>query len=58
LPHDLRSDQAELGRARDQLETERRTLAAQRQLITILPVGIMRAGNRWPGLGRRTVCLG
>ena len=27
----------------------------QRQLITIRPAGIMRAGNPWPGLDRRSV---
>lgn len=44
LQHDLRADQAEVGRQRDQLETERRQIADQRHRDPIIAAAIMDLG--------------
>jgi hypothetical protein len=44
LQHDLRSDQAEIGHQRDQLEAERRGIAAQRNRDPIIAAAIMNTG--------------
>ena len=44
LQHDLRTDQAEIGHQRDQLETDRRDIAAQRHRDPIVAAVIMDVG--------------
>jgi ABC-type transport system involved in cytochrome bd biosynthesis fused ATPase/permease subunit len=44
LQHDLQTERAEVGRQRDALEVERKTLAAERQRAPIIAVAIQRVG--------------
>ena len=44
MQHDLRTDQAEIGHQRDQLENDRRAIAAQRRVDPIVAAAIMDVG--------------
>jgi hypothetical protein len=57
IQHELRSDQADIGRQRDQLESERREIANQRQRDPIVAAAITNVGTVLACLLPLLVCV-